>query len=664
LSVDDGRKQLLAQQPEATSIVKKYSIHDVPRLPHELTPFRPHSPAYELEQRGPLYSGPGHKRDTGKYKIRSVDGENIKGAKKFAMEQSVKYVLMKQQQQQQRQQLDLIKKQQALLLMCRVYIGSINFELNEQMLKQAFQPFGPVKSVSLTFDPVTNRHKGFAFLEYELPEAAQLAIEQMNGVILGGRNIKVGRPSNMPQAQPIIDQLTEEAKNYNRIYVASIHAELTEQDIQSVFEAFGKIKTAALAKDAQTGKHKGYGFIEYDSVQAAQDAINSMNLFDLGGQYLRVGKAITPPEGLFASAQPVTSQMPTATALAAATITAQMQAKDVETNPVPTVTAMNAATVMSQVVNNPLAQAAAGFLGTIAPTTVAAALSAASLQGSSAATSIISSMLNPTFSVGNFMSMTGGQTPPTVMSNAIVNQQSLTQPKQQQNEPVPVQYQNFVSPVPHQQPATQKTTQPQPPISLPPPPPPPPPPIPQPSSPVVKSEPVKQEQQPMHVASFSLTPSESVTAERKLELTDAQKILLGISNADDPTATLSQQEDLTLKGREQRHLLMQKLNQRRLESRVCVLRNMVSPEDVDDDLQQEITEECSKYGEVSRVVIYTEQQGEEDDAEQIVKIFVEFQYSKHAEKAAESLNGRWFGGRMIKAEVYDQAAYEAEDLSG
>jgi hypothetical protein len=42
-------------------------------------------------------------------------------------------------------------------------------------------------------------------------------------------------------------------------------------------------------------------------------------------------------------------------------------------------------------------------------------------------------------------------------------------------------------------------------------------------------------------------------------------------------------------GREQRHLLMQKLNQRRLDSRICVLRNMVGPEEVDDDLQQEIT---------------------------------------------------------------------------
>ncbi len=54
------------------------------------------------------------------------------------------------------------------------------------------------------------------------------------------------------------------------------------------------------------------------------------------GQHLRVGKAITPPDGLFASAQPIASPMPTATALAVATITAQLQAKDVETNSQPT----------------------------------------------------------------------------------------------------------------------------------------------------------------------------------------------------------------------------------------------------------------------------------------------------------------------------------------
>lgn len=108
----------------------------------------------------------------------------------------------------------------------------------------------------MSWDAATNKHKGFAFIEFETPEAAQLSLEQMNGLLLGGRNIKVGRPSNMPQAQPIIDSLTTEAKNYNRIYVASIHSELSEQDVQSVFEAFGVIKTINLVRDPQTGKHK------------------------------------------------------------------------------------------------------------------------------------------------------------------------------------------------------------------------------------------------------------------------------------------------------------------------------------------------------------------------------------------------------------------------
>ncbi|CAF1497084.1 unnamed protein product [Rotaria sordida] len=76
---------------------------------------------------------------------------------------------------------------------------------------------------------------------------------------------------------------------------------------------------------------RGYGFIEYETIQAAQDAISSMNLFDLG-QYLRVGKAITPSDGLFASAQLITNQMPTAFVLAVATITAQLQVKDIETS--------------------------------------------------------------------------------------------------------------------------------------------------------------------------------------------------------------------------------------------------------------------------------------------------------------------------------------------
>lgn len=54
---------------------------------------------------------------------------------------------------------------------------------------------------------------------------------------------------------------------------------------------------------------------------------------------------------------------------------------------------------------------------------------------------------------------------------------------------------------------------------------------------------------------------------------------------------------------------------------------MVDAEEVDEELETEVTEECSRFGEVVRVIIYQEKQGEEDDAEVVVKIFVEFSQS-------------------------------------
>jgi RNA recognition motif-containing protein len=78
-------------------------------------------------------------------------------------------------------------------------------------------------------------------------------------------------------------------------------------------------------------KHKGYGFIEYENQQSANDAIASMNLFDLGGQYLRVGRAITPPSsgGLSVpSFAPPPGTLPAAAALAAAAVSAKIQAQE------------------------------------------------------------------------------------------------------------------------------------------------------------------------------------------------------------------------------------------------------------------------------------------------------------------------------------------------
>ena len=110
-----------ATSAEASAVVKRFKI-EVPRISsRDLRSQRLHSQVTELEQKSRLFCDHGAKREANKLnlKLKSELEEGIKKSKKFAMEQSVRFALVKQQQQQQKQQLELIKKQQALLLMCR-----------------------------------------------------------------------------------------------------------------------------------------------------------------------------------------------------------------------------------------------------------------------------------------------------------------------------------------------------------------------------------------------------------------------------------------------------------------------------------------------------------------------------------------------------------------
>lgn len=160
-----------------------------------------------------------------------------------------------------------------------------------------------------------------------------------------------------------------------------------------------------------------------------------------------------------------------------------------------------------------------------------------------------------------------------------------------------------------------------------------------------------------------LTAAEVLQKAHDKQQEELQKKLL----EDVEPQTLQQQESMSIKGQSARHLVMQRLMRRPLDSKVVILRNMVGPEDVDDLLKEEIQDECSKFGVVERVIIYNEKQtdNEEDDsADVIVKIFVEFSLPSETEKAKDALNGRYFGGRLVRAELYDQALFDHGDLSG
>jgi RNA recognition motif-containing protein len=74
------------------------------------------------------------------------------------------------------------------------------------------------------------------------------------------------------------------------IYVGNLPFSATEQDLRSVFEAHGPVNSVSLVIDRETGRPRGFGFVEMadDAAQAAIDAVNGLSL---QGRALRVNPA-------------------------------------------------------------------------------------------------------------------------------------------------------------------------------------------------------------------------------------------------------------------------------------------------------------------------------------------------------------------------------------
>ncbi|XP_071358554.1 splicing factor 45 isoform X1 [Trachinotus anak] len=94
-------------------------------------------------------------------------------------------------------------------------------------------------------------------------------------------------------------------------------------------------------------------------------------------------------------------------------------------------------------------------------------------------------------------------------------------------------------------------------------------------------------------------------------------------------------------------------------TKVVLLRNMVGRGEVDEDLEGETKEECEKYGKVVKCVIFEIADVPDDEA---VRIFLEFERVESAIKAVVDLNGRYFGGRVVKACFYNLDKFRVLDL--
>ena len=82
----------------------------------------------------------------------------------------------------------------------KLYVGSLSYDTSEDTLKDTFAQAGTVQSATIIIDRMSNRSKGFGFVEMSSDEEAKKAIEMFDGKELDGRSIVVN------EARPMVDR--------------------------------------------------------------------------------------------------------------------------------------------------------------------------------------------------------------------------------------------------------------------------------------------------------------------------------------------------------------------------------------------------------------------------------------------------------------------------
>jgi splicing factor 3B subunit 4 len=156
------------------------------------------------------------------------------------------------------------------------YVGDLDTRVDEEILWELMIQAGPVVNVHIPRDKLSKEHSSYGFVEFQTEGDADYAIRIMNMIKLFGKPIRVNKASRDKQTQDVGANL----------FVGNLDPEVDERLLYETFSRFGVLIAAPKIMKEDTGISRGFGFINYDSFEAADAAIEHMN-----GQYL-CGRAI------------------------------------------------------------------------------------------------------------------------------------------------------------------------------------------------------------------------------------------------------------------------------------------------------------------------------------------------------------------------------------
>ncbi|KAL7382421.1 hypothetical protein ABVT39_021998 [Epinephelus coioides] len=166
-----------------------------------------------------------------------------------------------------------------------IFIKNLDKSIDNKALYDTFSAFGNILSCKVVCDE--NGSKGYGFVHFETQEAAERAIEKMNGMLLNDRKVFVGRFKSRKEREA---ELGARAKEFTNVYVKNFGEDMDDEKLREVFSKYGNAMSIRVMTD-DTGKSRGFGFVSFERHEDAQKAVDEMNGKEFNGKLIYVGRA-------------------------------------------------------------------------------------------------------------------------------------------------------------------------------------------------------------------------------------------------------------------------------------------------------------------------------------------------------------------------------------